>query len=81
MLKSAQMLIRCIEIGFHKLILLFNTFRGDGGTIKDQFPFVCIPKDAVANTDEQNSDLSPTLMSPLNRAPPLIKSFRRPSID
>ena len=62
--------MRCIEIEFHKLIL-FNTFREGGGTIKDHFPFVHIPK-AFRN------DTVPTLLSPLNRAPPLLKSFRCP---
>ena len=32
---------RCIEIELHKLIL-FNTFREGGDTIKDHFPFIHI---------------------------------------
>ena len=32
---------RCIEIELHKLILL-NTFREGGDTIKDHFPFIHI---------------------------------------
>ena len=72
---------KIIEVGFHTLIL-FTTFRGNKGTIKDHFPFVHVPKalqnDALANTDKENSEFIPDLVEPIKSGPSTFKIVSTP---